>query len=359
MRIVAYALTLGVISLAPPSAKAACSWSTLTNGTTANATQVMNNFDCLAPQSSPVFTGNVGINVASPAYRLQVNAGTNQNIALLGTVHMSSGATIQSVNDSYSALEKLEFRASQFAVMDGNVGIGVVNPGYKLQINAGANQNLAILGAVNLSTGVTIQSVNDAYSALLPIEFRASWYTFSSGRVGIGTANPNQSLDVIGTIRQSNCTTAGTLSVNGNGDIVCSSDARLKNIRGSYIGGLEVLSQLEPQRFTFRSSNSNPNETFEHVGFIAQNVRGVIPQAVAVQRDGFYSLETTAILAASVNAINELRARNDLQAAQLLRLIQLTTQQAREHASLSARLVALERERAAARSSSGGKRERI
>ena len=36
-----------------------------------------------------------------------------------------------------------------------------------------------------------------------------------------------------------------------------------------------------------------------------------IPQAVARQHNGYYSLDTTAILAASVNAIKELKAAND------------------------------------------------
>src|SRR6202012_3687656 len=49
---------------------------TLTNGTTADASQVMGNFTyiqgCAAPLASPSFTGNVGIGTASPATPAEV-----------------------------------------------------------------------------------------------------------------------------------------------------------------------------------------------------------------------------------------------------------------------------------------------
>jgi len=137
------------------------------------------------------------------------------------------------------------------------------------------------------------------------------------GYVGIGNNNPQRKLDVGGIIRQAGCTTVGTLSVNSSGDIICTSDARLKNVLGSYSGGLDVIMQLTPQRFTYKVTPANPVEKFVHAGFIAQNVRTVIPEASAVQRDGYYSLDTTAILAASVNAIKELHKLADNQGKEI------------------------------------------
>jgi hypothetical protein len=139
------------------------------------------------------------------------------------------------------------------------------------------------------------------------------------GNVGIGTTGPAQKLEVDGTIRQAGCITAGTLSVNSAGDIICSSDARLKEIHGSYRDGLEVISGIDPVLFSYKPTAKDPSESFIHAGFTAQNVKAVIPQASALQRDGYYSLDTTAILAAAVNAIKELKSRNEAQAIQIHR----------------------------------------
>jgi hypothetical protein len=159
-----------------------------------------------------------------------------------------------------------------------------------------------------------------------------------SGNVGIGSGVPVQVLDVAGTIRQSGCTTAGTLAVNSSGDIICSSDARLKNILGSYASGMDAILRLKPVRFTYKPTAKDPRETFVHAGFIAQNVKTAIPEASARQKDGHYSLDTTAILAAAVNAIKELKADNANLVAQLANLRRASSKQGRELRLLRARL---------------------
>jgi hypothetical protein len=138
----------------------------------------------------------------------------------------------------------------------------------------------------------------------------------TGGNVGIGTGVPLQKLDVAGTIRQTGCTTTTTLSATIDGDIICTaSDARLKNIKGPYVGGLRELGRLSPMRFDYKPLEGSAASDFEHAGFIAQNVKTAIPQAVSLQRNGYYALDTTAILAASVSAIKELKAANESLAA--------------------------------------------
>ena len=77
-----------------------------------------------------------------------------------------------------------------------------------------------------------------------------------------------------------------------------------------------------------------------------------IPQAVALQKNGYYALDTTAILAASVNAIKELQAINERQTRQL-------RHQAEQYEALSLRLAALERERAAKHTGPDRKRKPV
>lgn len=276
--------------------RAACPSTPLANGTTADATQVMNWFDCKASVASPVFTGNVGIgtnttsanltisSASSPTWQLERTGAGGAGILVTGSVI----TTIQASHDGTTWTDAISIGANNGGggVNDGYVGIGLAG---------GLPQNPFQVGT-------------------------ASFVVNSSANVGIGTASPGQLLDVGGTIRQSGCTTAGTLAVNGSGDIICGSDARLKNILGDYKGGLNALAQITPKLFTFKQTRADPKETFVHAGFVAQNVKAAIPQASARQRDGYYSLDTTSILAASVNAIKQLKALNESQVLEIQQL---------------------------------------
>lgn len=124
---------------------------------------------------------------------------------------------------------------------------------------------------------------------------------------------------------------AGTLVTDSSGTITASSDARLKNVLGKFTRGLDSILQLQPKEFTWRpGSGMNPDDV--NVGFIAQDVQAVIPEAVGSTKtseveedDGkggkikktkredaeFLSLSDRPILAALVNAVKELKAEND------------------------------------------------
>lgn len=211
---------------------------------------------------------------------------------------------------------------------NGNVGIGITDPKQKLHTE-GIILSRASLPGFAAYTDATGGS-EDGWQILASYDGpglflrevvsgsgTARMVIASGGNVGIGVTSPAQRLEVSGTIRQSTCANA-PLSANSSGDIVCtSSDIRLKNVSGLYEGGLKEIERIVPVRFRYKPTRSNPGETVEHAGFTAQNVQSVIPQAVARQKDGYYSLESTAVLAAAVNAIKELKAINDRQARQI------------------------------------------
>ncbi|MBC8037211.1 MAG: tail fiber domain-containing protein [Rhizobiales bacterium] len=293
LRLALMALALTTLSGA---AHAVCpTFTTLTNGSPADATKVMDNYNYIL--GCPYFTGNVGIGTDTGFFGLDVELAAGNTSAKFG-----NNKPIYAIFDSPILGFNLYYES-----------------GWKY----GKGSSSSYGGAIGFapSTGkIDFYTTNSSGNASSFGSVTSRMTLTQSGSLGIGTASPGQKLDVVGTIRQSNCTTAGTLSTNASGDIICTSDARLKNVLGDYDNGLDAVTRLTPRRFTYKPTKNNPVETFVHAGFIAQEVRAVIPQAVAVQRNGYLSLDTTAILAASVNAIKELKAANYRQAGELARL---------------------------------------
>lgn len=92
----------------------------------------------------------------------------------------------------------------------------------------------------------------------------------------------------------------------GGGDWLASSDARLKDIRGSYERGLEDVLQLNAVRFNYKENNArNHDHDIEYTGFIAQEVQNIFPEAVSASKDGYLNFDMHVINVALVNAVKE------------------------------------------------------
>jgi hypothetical protein len=292
-------------------------------------------------------TGNVGIGTAAPGTKLEVvdtnsivtsrgtagygafyavGSGANPGYVFLGNASGEKGR-IQANDDSaltfsntIGAVERMRITAT------GNVGIGTNAPSATLHLastSVGALTYPLLLSNVNGTAGTEVEirfqpsATETRYSSISSINDGANntslrFLTGSAGtlteniridaltnRVGIGNSSPGQKLDVTGTIRQSAAVSC-SLQTNASGDIICISDQNLKHDIEDYSGGLEALRTITPSRFKYNGEN------YEHLGFIAQNVRSVLPEATPEQAGGHLGLDTTAILSASVSAIQEL-----------------------------------------------------
>lgn len=129
----------------------------------------------------------------------------------------------------------------------------------------------------------------------------------TSGRMGIGTTNPDQTLSV-----------NGNASKAGGGSWLAFSDERLKNIKGRFTPGLNSIMQLQPLRYEYKRDNAlNLKSEGEFVGFSAQQVRRVIPEAVITGEQGYLLVNNDPIMWTMLNAIKEQQAEIEKQRAQL------------------------------------------
>lgn len=291
-------------------------------------------------------SGNVGIGTTNPTYNLQV-AGT---LGVGGTAYFA-----------------------------GNVGIGTTSPIYPLEVTPSsgyaANFNGSGIFIKNMTSyeagriwssgaGYTIQNtyLNDSYlrlcgwntnfsSIFSGIETEASQifsidsdnndttrgFYFASnalagsisgsnvlmsilenGNVGIGTTNPQYTLDVkaSGTgpiVRFNNDNSAGC-SIADGGTISCTSDRRFKKNIEEITYGLSAIMSLEPVEYNWKTES---NKTLKSLGFIAQDVENVIPKLVTTDMNNNKQLNTIGLIPVITKAIQELASSENTQQDQV------------------------------------------
>ena len=149
------------------------------------------------------------------------------------------------------------------------------------------------LGDVSAAGNSTKQEIDDGSSQIT--WFANTLFKFRTGAV---------QMDAYG---------AGAATFDASGNITSVSDMRLKNLQGMYEVGLKQLMQINP--IVYKWNEKSKLETkHDYIGFSAQNVRDALGEkAIGINKDGYYSLQDRAILAAMVNSIKELKELNDKQ----------------------------------------------
>src|SRR5262249_15552528 len=125
--------------------------------------------------------------------------------------------------------------------------------------------------------------------------------------VGIGTPAPDTKLSVSGNADKSV----------GGGSWAIFSDERLKNINGPFTEGLDAVMQLEPIRFECKPDNAlGLKSQGEQIGFSAQAVQKLVPEAVTMNETGYLLINNDPILWTMLNAIKEQQAQIEKQQEQ-------------------------------------------
>jgi hypothetical protein len=189
---------------------------------------------------------------------------------------------------------------SGILAVTGNVGIGVINPDFSYMLD--------VAGSINLNKGSTGGAIYCNGSEALWFDGNTfSWgyesqLNYFARPVAIGIN------DYTGYM----LTVNGTAAKPGGGSWTTWSDSRLKDIQGNYEKGLKEIIALKPVKFNYKEGNAcNLPSDQNYVGFIAQDVQKIFPEAVSEGKDGYLSLDANAINVALVNAIKELKAEND------------------------------------------------
>lgn len=273
--------------------------------------------------------GKVGVRTATPV--LDVHANTTDTPAIRLEQNNSGGFTAQTwdiggneanffIRDVPSG-SLLPFRirpgaptSSLDIAATGNVGIGTGSPTKKLHV---ASSNSQIFIDRPLSSAGNYALVNFATNGVQKFFFgmnsdsdpgvdKLSFFdsgfsqtiprmTFTGGNIGIGTKTPTDLLTV-----------NGNASKPGGGSWSVFSDERLKIIKGRFSSGLKAVMQLQPLRFEYKLENAMGIESKgEHVGFGAQSLQQIIPEAVSRNANGYLVVNNDPILWTMLNAIKE------------------------------------------------------
>ena len=288
-----------------------------------------------APTNGLAVEGNVGIGTAAPEQKLHVFKGSagsvtanansvgifeNSTHSYISVISPSSfdrgilfGDEVSNVNGGiiYSGgyMSFLTNGGSNRMAINpsGNVGIGTTSPSARLHVKgAGFPNSFGYFDtdAANQDAGLRFQEAGVVKSHLF---YAASTNTLdlfgegfsgisidAGGNVGIGTTAPTQKLHVVGNI----CAT---------GSIGACSDLRYKTKLNRVSNALEKVLNLKGVYFNWKK-DQYPDLNFEEdrqIGFVAQELKEILPEVVSQGTDGFYSIDYGKLTPLLVEAIKE------------------------------------------------------
>ena len=279
---------------------------------------------------------------------LTPSTATTGAVTLGGTLAVANGGTgatsISPNNYLIRTNSSGVFDTSAVYEQGGNVGIGFTSPGNKLAIsqsvstvfgNAGVYLGLgSVENAINQTVLIGFgykEAPNNEYPAL--IGYLATNNTgqqygalvfgtrnvdansaptermriASDGNVGIGTTSPAVQFHTTSNVRFAGLTSITDLRTDADGDLFNGSDFNLKNTIDTINFGLSDVLKLKPVSFTWNDEARNINE-YKSMGFIAQDIMDVIPNAASTMGDGDMQVDYNAIVATLTKAIQEQNA---------------------------------------------------
>lgn len=273
--------------------------------------------------------GSVGIGTSTPIRLLNLLGGNTSHISFQNT-HTGHGGgdgllvgIEQAANNAYVfnySNGPLRFGTNGVTRMhideNGFIGIGSgSSPVRILDVHGGTGDGYAAF-----HTDASGSTATDGFLVGMESAGANAWiFNYENGNLYLGT-NSNVRMTILpnGNVGIGTFTPTQLLSVNGSAGKTDGafwsvfSDRRLKELHGSYDKGLSEIMALKPVLFNYKADNQLdlPSDK-EEIGFIAQEVQEIFPEAVNVTKSGYLDLNLNAINMAFVNAIQELKTEND------------------------------------------------
>ena len=248
--------------------------------------------------------GNVGIGTSSPGAKLEV-ASTNSSQLTLRNTNTTNGTAGYGnlwADNNGLWLQGHGDTSGEAIILNGNggnVGIGTTSPDEKLTVDG--DIKLRGYGKLHFSNTSDKTYINSPASDTMAFYNTGEevMRINAAGKVGIGTNDPDEMLEVSG-------------SVKSNGTIL-TSDSRFKQNIKPISAALEKVSALRGVHFDWKKDQF-PEKNFAdgtQLGLIAQEVESVFPEVVSTDANGLKSVNYPALIAPLVQSIHTLKLQNE------------------------------------------------
>jgi hypothetical protein len=165
------------------------------------------------------------------------------------------------------------------------------------------------------ATSVTASSESSilTYGSVVSGTYAERFRSHSNGYFGINNSGPAYQLDVVGDINSSTTVRAGGVAL--------TSDMRIKTNIKEYQNGLNEIMKIRSVSYEYNGLYGSDSKNCRKVGVIAQEIKEVLPESVEIRAHGgledFHFYDSSAVLYASVNAIQQLKHELDVKNEQI------------------------------------------
>ncbi len=309
-------------------------------------------------------SGNVGLGTRSPNAKLEVFGGGNillkDDASDPGDLVFATGdgTELGRVYASPSGEHKLFLSAGpnvnpELTVSDdGNVGIGTTSPGVTLHVR-GRNNDVVLLDSPwdtswlwlknsGVSNGFSSVGVGShANDLMIRTGNRETMRVDTNGNVGINgdwlRVEAGGRVAALGTdgfrtheiqlgsfggavteVRLWNHARGEHMGIAAK-EFRKPSDGRLKENIKTLENALETIGRLRGVSFEWKEGHANQptKSNARQLGFIAQEVKDVLPEAVSARHGDYYEMEYSTVIPILVEAVKELRAQNERQSKEI------------------------------------------
>jgi hypothetical protein len=270
--------------------------------------------------SNAVFGASVARGTAAAPQNSQTGDNTGQ-IAFAprinGAFSAISGISSAYLGDGTTAKSRLAFTTSGVTAMvidsSGNVGVGVLNPKVKLQVQGG----LLLRNDVNIAHGngtfITWSTVRSGFGETEFINYRGT----GGGGFRFYDVDPGASVDTALFAPPASGGNQIAFIAPGTGAYSALSDIRVKTNVNIINDGLEKVMAIRPVSYDLHTERtlkdgvvtfSKNDKTIKTIGFVAQELAKVVPEAVIIPKDPaneFYTVSYSIMIPVLTKAIQE------------------------------------------------------